>query len=103
MKRHSIENPIKSAKEKAEDNGFGSIRSMSKIEDRPRPKPENGRTATIPQASRERSVRAEDAIEVIDQPTPSPVIFTPTHRLNACHQLYELCYIGHVAFVQCVG
>ncbi|XP_061927579.1 otolith matrix protein OMM-64 isoform X8 [Apis cerana] len=49
--------------EKAEDNGFGSIRSMSKIEDRPRPKPENGRTATIPQASRERSVRAEDAIE----------------------------------------
>lgn len=77
MKRHSIENPIKSAKEKAEDNGFGSIRSMSKIEDRPRPKPENGRTATIPQASRERSVRAEDAIEVIDQDPPPPPSFSP--------------------------
>lgn len=50
-------------KEKAEDNGFGSIRSMRKIEDRPRPRPESGRTATIPQANRERSVRAEDTIE----------------------------------------
>lgn len=49
--------------EKAEDNGFGSIRSMRKIEDRPRPRPESGRTATIPQANRERSVRAEDTIE----------------------------------------
>lgn len=80
-------------KEKAEDNGFGSIRSMRKIEDRPRPRPESGRTATIPQANRERSVRAEDTIEVIDQAPPPP--FSPPFHfifsLNACHRLHELC------------
>ena len=86
-------------KEKAEDNGFGSIRSMRKIEDRPRPRPESGRTATIPQANRERSVRAEDTIEVIDQATPPfppppslPFHFQPK-RLSPITRI--MLYVGH--------